>query len=70
VPSRRWQRIRSGNGGIIDRRPTASRAERRPVRVGATEGDRVEIQSGLSTGDRIVVEGPDSLTDGTRVQEE
>jgi hypothetical protein len=28
------------------------------------------IQSGLSAGDWIVVEGPDSLTDGTRVQEE
>jgi multidrug efflux pump subunit AcrA (membrane-fusion protein) len=44
-------------------------AERRPVRIGTSEGDHVEIQSGLNAGDRIVVEAPDNLTDKTRVQE-
>jgi len=45
------------------------RVERRAVKVGAADGDRVEIVSGLSSGDRIVVEGPAGLADGSRVKE-
>jgi HlyD family secretion protein len=46
------------------------RVERRAVKVGAPEGDQVEILSGLNAGERIVVEGPDTLVDGTRVKEQ
>jgi HlyD family secretion protein len=45
------------------------RAERRPVTVGIGDADYLEIQSGLSAGERIVVEGPDDLTNNSRVQE-
>jgi RND family efflux transporter MFP subunit len=61
--------VRSDDGQDIVFVVRESRAERRPVRLGTSEGDRVEIQWGLSAGDRIVVEGPDSLTDKTQVQE-
>ena len=42
-------------------------AERRAVTVGAADGDQVEVVSGLQAGERVVVEGPDTLADGTRV---
>ncbi len=45
------------------------RVERRAVKVGAAEGDKVEIVSGLNSGDRIVVDGPAGLADGSRVKE-
>ncbi|MGH9314606.1 MAG: efflux RND transporter periplasmic adaptor subunit [Vicinamibacterales bacterium] len=44
------------------------RVERRAVRVGAAEGDRVEIVSGVSAGERVVIEGPAELSDGARVR--
>jgi RND family efflux transporter MFP subunit len=43
-------------------------AERRAVRVGAADGDRVEVVSGVQAGEVIVVEGPPTLSDGARVQ--
>ncbi len=43
------------------------RVERRAVKSGPADGDRVEIASGLSAGEQVVVEGPASLTDGARV---
>jgi RND family efflux transporter MFP subunit len=42
-------------------------AERRAVTVGGTEGDQVEIASGLQIGERVIIEGPATLTDGSRV---
>ena len=45
------------------------RAERRAVKVGAADGDKVEVLSGLNSGDRIVVDGHDGLADGSRVKE-
>jgi RND family efflux transporter MFP subunit len=44
------------------------RVERRAVRVGAAEGDRVEIVSGVSAGEHVVVDGPAELSDGARVR--
>jgi RND family efflux transporter MFP subunit len=38
--------------------------ERRPVRLGGADGDRVEVVAGLSGGDRVVVSPPDALADG------
>jgi len=44
------------------------RVERRAVRVGTAEGDRVEIVSGVSAGEHVVVEGPPELTHGSKVR--
>ena len=61
--------VRNSNGQSIVFVVRDERAERRAVKVGATEGERTEILSGLSVGDRVVVEGPDTLADGARVKE-
>ena len=45
------------------------RVERRAVKVGAEDGDRVEIVSGVNAGERVVVDGPATLADGARVKE-
>ena len=42
-------------------------AERRAVTIGGTDGDQVEIASGLEIGERVIIEGPATLTDGSRV---
>ena len=39
----------------------------RPVKLGATDGDRVEVVSGLTPGDRIVIDGADKLRDGAKI---
>jgi RND family efflux transporter MFP subunit len=41
--------------------------ERRAVRTGGTDGDRVEITAGLQPGDRVVTSPPQNLKDGSRV---
>jgi RND family efflux transporter MFP subunit len=41
--------------------------ERRAVRVGGSDGDRVEVRAGLNPGDRVVISPPENLTDGARV---
>jgi RND family efflux transporter MFP subunit len=41
--------------------------ERRAVRLGGTDGDRVEVLAGLQSGDRVVVSPPPTLADGSRV---
>jgi RND family efflux transporter MFP subunit len=61
--------VRNANGQSIVFVVRDERAERRAVKVGATEGERTEILSGVSVGDRVVVEGPDTLVDGARVKE-
>jgi RND family efflux transporter MFP subunit len=61
--------VRNADGQSIVFVVRDERAERRAVKIGATEGERTEILSGLSVGDRVVVEGPDTLVDGARVKE-
>lgn len=41
--------------------------ERRAVRTGGTDGDRLEVVAGLRGGDRVVVAPPPTLADGARV---
>ena len=41
--------------------------ERRAVRVGGTDGDRVEVLAGLNVGDRVVLSPTADLKDGTKV---
>jgi RND family efflux transporter MFP subunit len=41
--------------------------ERRAVRLGGTDGDRVEVLAGLQSGDRVVLSPPADLADGSKV---
>jgi RND family efflux transporter MFP subunit len=41
--------------------------ERRAVRVGGTDGDRVEVLGALRSGERVVISAPQNLTDGAKV---
>lgn len=41
--------------------------ERRAVRTGGTDGDRLEVIAGLKSGERVVVTPPPTLADGARV---
>lgn len=43
------------------------RVERRAVRLGGTDGDRLEVVAGLRAGDRVVVSPPPALGDGSLV---
>jgi RND family efflux transporter MFP subunit len=61
--------VRTDGGQSIVFVVREDRVERRAVKLGAAQGDQVEVVSGLNSGDRIVVEGHDSLADGTRVKE-
>jgi multidrug efflux system membrane fusion protein len=42
--------------------------EMRPVKLGITEGDVASVASGLTPGESVVVEGADSLRDGSKVE--
>ncbi len=46
---------------------TAETVERRAVRVGGTDGDRIDIVAGLRAGERVVVAPPPTLTAGMLV---
>jgi HlyD family secretion protein len=60
--------VRKSNGQDVVFVLKESRVERRAVRVGTADGDRVEIVSGVSAGEFVVVDGPSELADGTRVR--
>jgi len=55
----------SGRAVFIE---VAGKAKRRPVVLGAIEGDRVIVAEGLSPGDKLVVEGQRTLHDGQEVR--
>jgi RND family efflux transporter MFP subunit len=61
--------VRSDAGQSVVYVVRDDRVERRAVKVGVTDGDKLEILSGLNGGERIVVEGPGTLADGSRVKE-
>jgi RND family efflux transporter MFP subunit len=42
-------------------------AERRAVRIGGADGDRVEVVAGLASGDRVVISPPATLHDGSAI---
>ena len=44
------------------------RAERRELRIGLRDDEKVEVMSGLELGDRVIVRGLETLTDRTRVR--
>ncbi|HEX2445329.1 MAG TPA: efflux RND transporter periplasmic adaptor subunit [Vicinamibacterales bacterium] len=60
--------VRKSNGQDVVFVLKESRVERRAVRVGTADGDRVEIVSGVTAGEFVVIDGPPELADGTRVR--
>jgi RND family efflux transporter MFP subunit len=44
------------------------RVERRAIRTGGENGDRIEVLSGVAAGERVVTEGPATLKDGDRIR--
>ena len=59
--------IRTENGGSYAYVVQGERVERRAIRVGGPDGDRLEIQAGLRPGDRVVVGPPEAFADGIKV---
>jgi RND family efflux transporter MFP subunit len=61
--------IRTDNGSQVVFIVTGEqRAERRAVKVGVEQGDKVEILSGLNGGEQVILSPPTELRDGMRVK--
>jgi RND family efflux transporter MFP subunit len=59
--------IVTGEGGTAAFVVRGDMVERRAVKIGGTDGERVEVIAGLHAGDRVVVAPPADLKDGARV---
>ena len=64
VPRPAIKTIGSDNFAFVVR---GDAVERRAVRLGGTDGDRVEVLAGLQSGDRVVLSPPPALADGSKV---
>lgn len=60
--------LRSEDGGDIVLVVRGGTLERRAIRVGSAEGDTIRVLSGLTAGEAVVVEGPEELKEGDRVE--
>jgi RND family efflux transporter MFP subunit len=60
--------IRTENGQSIAFVVTGETVERRAVKIGGADGDRVEVLAGLNPGDRVVVSPPAALAAGSKVR--
>jgi RND family efflux transporter MFP subunit len=58
----------SGNAREVLVITSENRVERRAVRVGIEDGDRLEIVSGVSAGERVVNSPPADLREGAKVK--
>lgn len=59
--------VRSENGTSYALVLKQDTVERRAIRLGGTDGDRVEVAAGLSAGERVVVAPPPGLLEGQPV---
>ena len=64
VPLAAVARGPSGEASVQRRLPGTSRTERVPVRLGASELDRVAVTAGLAAGDELRLTSPDDPADG------
>lgn len=46
---------------------TGQTVERRPVKIGGTDGDRLEVLAGVRAGDQVVVSPPPALAPGVQI---
>jgi multidrug efflux pump subunit AcrA (membrane-fusion protein) len=44
------------------------KAQRRPITVGETSGNRIAIESGLQEGDNVITEGYQKVGEGTPIK--
>ncbi len=58
--------IATDNGGSFVFIVRGETVERRAVRAGGADGDRVEVLAGLQPGDRVVITPPKELKAGRR----
>jgi len=56
--------VKSGNGTSYVFVVKQETVERRAIKTGGTDGDRIEVTAGLSAGERVVVSPPDTLAEG------
>ena len=66
VPAKAIQR--GPNGAYVYVLDAEKKADMRPVKVGATEGEWTLVESGIQAGDQVVVDGQYSLQPGATVQ--
>ena len=59
--------VKTDNGSTVVFLVKGDVVERRAVRVGGADGDRVEVIAGLAPGDRVVINPPAELKDGAKV---
>ena len=60
--------VRTDNGQSVVFVVTGETVERRAVKVGGADGDRLEVLAGLNPGDRVVVSPPATLAAGSKVR--
>jgi RND family efflux transporter MFP subunit len=59
--------VRTENNGSYVFLVRQDTVERRAVRTGGSDGDRLEVLAGLAAGDRVVVSPPPMLANGVRI---
>lgn len=60
--------VRSEGGESIVFIVTGETVERRPIRTGGTDGDRLEVVAGLSGGERVILSPPPALAAGALIK--
>jgi RND family efflux transporter MFP subunit len=60
--------VKSDSGTTFVFVVTGDTVDRRAVKVGGTDGDRVEVLAGLKGGDRVVISPPDELAAGKLIE--
>ena len=59
--------VKSGNGASYVYLVQQNTVERRAIKTGGTDGDRLEVTAGLKGGDRVVISPPPELAEGIRI---
>ena len=59
--------VKSDNGASYVYLVQQNTVERRAIKTGGTDGDRLEVTAGLKGGDRVVISPPPELAEGIRI---
>ena len=60
--------VKDDNGQSIVFVVTGDTIERRAVKTGGTDGDKLEVLAGLRGGERVVLAPPATLVAGTKIK--